>query len=376
MSLGNLLYAAENSERTRQELAAVSNAIGEIQTWLIEAQATQSQEAANLALAEQKISSISNSVEANRRELSETESEMNALSNQLSRLEAEKKALNNLLAQAIRTAYMTGNQSALKLLLNQEDFSQSARLLHYHRVFTESQLANIASFEKTLDELAVVNEKLESVALQLGNQRIELNEELSTLNDSKEQRELALTELNASISSRSSKLEQLKIDQAELQQLIEQINRAIADIPASLQDSPFIEQQGKLRMPVNGVIGNRFGSRYGDGDLRHQGITIGVSEGTPVQAIHPGRVVFSDWLRGTGLLVIVDHGEGYMSLYGSNQALSKQAGDWVDAGDILATSGTASDMITSQDSNLLNTGIYFEIRHHGEAQNPSDWIEK
>ena len=114
----------------------------------------------------------------------------------------------------------------------------------------------------------------------------------------------------------------------------------------------------------------RFGERVGSSDLRRQGIVLRAEEGTPVQAIHGGRVVFANWLRGSGLLIIVDHGEGFMSLYGANQALSRSAGDVVSAGDILATSGH-----TSTGSEGSRAGIYFEIRVHGQAENPADWIE-
>lgn len=368
------IYFAESGDQAQQELAAVSAAIDEIQVWLINARATQSQEVKDLQQAELQISSLSKSIATTQLALADTTAAMQALSAQSDQLESVRNSQRKGLAQAIRTAYMAGNQSAIKLLLNQENIAKSARMLHYHRVFTESQLASVDSLQTTLDEIAAVSLQLESKATQLDAQQQELKQELLALNTSNQQRETALAQLRAGITSRSSELEQLEIDQLELQQLIEQINRAIADIPASLQNSPFVEQRGKLRKPVAGRIITDFDSHYGSGDLRRQGITIGVSAGTPVQAIHQGRVVFSDWLRGTGLLVIVDHGEGYMSLYGANQALSKQAGDWVDVGDILAISGRRNEIIANQESDQAATNIYFEIRHHGEAQNPADWF--
>ncbi len=365
---------AQDSDQARQDLTAVNTAIEEIQAWLAEASARQSQEIETLKQADLQISAMIKSVATTESARSETEREMRALSARSEQLEEDKSAQNAILAQAIRTAYMAGNQSAMKLLLKQQGISKSARMLHYHRLFTESQLASIASYQEVLSQLATVNVDLRSHAARLQHQQVALNRKLLSLSESKQQREVALAELSATISSRSSELEQLEIDQAELRQLIEQINRAIADIPASARNSPFIEQRGKLQMPVQGNIISAYGSRYGDGNLQRQGITIAVSEGTPVQAIHPGRVVFSDWLRGTGLLVIVDHGAGYMSLYGANQALSKQAGDWVDAGDILATSGKPREASPSQEKNQRKTGVYFEIRHHAEAQNPGDWF--
>ena len=368
--------AAEDSEQAQQELAAVGNAIAEIQSWLIEAKSTQSEQLQNLQRADLQISTLSQSISASEAALAETESEIASLSRQADQLSILKAAQSKILEQAIRTAYMAGNQGAIELLLNQEEFSKSARMLHYHRLFTQAQLDSIASFQTTLDEVQAVNQDLGSKATDLAEEQLALSNSLQSLNDSKVERELALGQLRADIAARSSQLQQLEIDQGQLQALIEQINRAVADIPAAMQRSPFDLQLGKLPMPVTGQIIDRFGSRYGEGDLTRQGITIAVSEGTPVQAIHPGRVVFSDWLRGTGLLVIVDHGQGYMSLYGANQALSKQAGDWVDAGDIVATSGMANELTAGRGNSQTRSGMYFEIRHHGEAQNPAQWLSE
>ena len=368
------IHAAENSEVAQQELAALGSAIDEIQSWLSEAKSTQSEELQNLQQADLQISTLSQSVSATEAALRETTSDIASLSQKAEQLNLEKIAQSKILQQAIRTAYMAGNQSAIELLLNQEDISKSARMLHYHRLFTQAQLDSIAAFQETLDEVQAVNQDLESKAVDLEAEQLSLSNSLLSLKQSKQQRELALEQLRDEIASRSSQLEQLEIDQVQLQELIEQINRAVADIPAAMQRSPFDSQLGKLPMPIAGEIIDRFGARYGEGDLRRQGITIAASEGTPVQAIHPGRVVFSDWLRGTGLLVIVDHGEGYMSLYGANQALSKQAGDWVDAGDIVATSGMANELSGNRENKQTRPGMYFEIRHHGEAQNPDRWF--
>ena len=367
------LFAADSDNEAQQELAAVSNAIDEIHAWLADAKSTQSTEIANLQRVELEISTLSQSISETQLLLKKTESEMASLTAQATRLNTEKAAQNKILEQTVRTVYMAGNQSAIELLLNQDDLSKSARMLHYQRLFTESQLSSIAAFQATLDEVDNVNRGLESTALDLAAEQLNLSTALSRLNDSKQQREVALGQLRNTIALRNSELEQLEMDQIQLQELIEEINRAVADIPAAMQRTPFDTQRGKLQMPVTGEVINRYGSRYGEGDLRRQGVTISVSEGTPVQAIHPGRVVFSDWLRGTGLLVIVDHGEGYMSLYGANQALSKQAGDWVDAGDIVATSGFSSGLTRNQ-AGGQRPGMYFEIRHHGESLDPGDWF--
>lgn len=368
------VFGAEDSEAAAQELAAVSSAIEEIQSWIDEAKSTQSNETENLERAEVEISQLLQSTEAIEVQVEQTTAEIAALDRQAAQLNDEKATQSALLEQTIRAAYLSGNQSAIELLLNQDDISESARMLYYHRLFTEAQLESIAEFQATLDELAALNRLQESKATELAVEQIELRQELESLEQSQLRREAALAQLRLDIAARSGELEQFEIDQSQLQELIEEIERAVADIPAAMRRSPFGERRGRLALPVTGQITQDYGSRYGDGDLRRQGVTIAVSEGTPVQAIHPGRVVFSDWLRGTGLLVIIDHGEGFMSLYGGNQALSKQAGDWVNAGDIISTSGLGNALVRGQDSGQARPGLYFEIRHHGTAQNPADWL--
>ena len=359
--------AAENLEQTAADLATVSSAIIDIQNWLAAANARYSEEEKNLRDAEKEIAAVTQSTTATRRLLGETESELKLLHRRINRLEDEKRQHSALLAQSIRAAYMAGERSALKLLLNQQDLSRSARLMHYHRLFAESRIEKIESFQNTLDDISTANIELESRLLSFADQQSELEQKLLALNTARSRREQAMSELTASISSRSGELEALEINRAELEALLKQIAEAMARVQSVANLSPFTDQRGKLPLPVNGPVINQFGSRYGGGALVRQGITIGVAEGTEVRAVHAGRIVFSDWLRGMGLLVIVDHSDGYMSLYGANQALSKAAGDWVNAGEVLASSGSRGER---------SVGVYFEIRYRGAAQNPSIWLQK
>ena len=136
-------------------------------------------------------------------------------------------------------------------------------------------------------------------------------------------------------------------------------------MPIPEDAEPFGAMQGKLYLPVTGRISHRFGNRRNQGKLRWDGVFIDADEGVPVHAVHYGRVVFSDWLRGFGLLVIINHGEGYMSLYGHNQALYRQTGEWVHAGEVIATVGDTGGQ--------SRTGLYFEIRIAGEPSDPQKW---
>ncbi|MFT4863166.1 MAG: septal ring factor EnvC (AmiA/AmiB activator), partial [Pseudohongiellaceae bacterium] len=176
-----------------------------------------------------------------------------------------------------------------------------------------------------------------------------------------------VAQLRSRIKTRADELEQLEMNQAELQRLIEEIRQAMEGI-RSFDDVPsFQAAKGKLPMPIAGTITSRFGQQYGSGSLVRQGITLAVEPGSSVRAIHAGHVVFADWLRGSGLLVIIDHGNGFMSLYGGNESLSASPGVWVDVGDVVATSG--------QSASNSEPGLYFEIRQRGQPLDPGPWLD-
>jgi septal ring factor EnvC (AmiA/AmiB activator) len=185
------------------------------------------------------------------------------------------------------------------------------------------------------------------------------------LSITREKREIALAFVKQTMQSKEDELKKLVADRAGLESILEKIKEELRDLP-SLQDAaPFGKQQGKMLFPVAGKIINMYGSSRNKGKLRWQGVFISAAEGEPIHAIHHGRVVFSDWLRGFGLLLIINHGDGYMSLYGHNQSLYRQAGDWVATNEIISTAGVSGGQ--------EQAGLYFEIRKSGKPTNPTSW---
>ena len=366
MQTTNNLNATEEIDEAQSELAQVESAIADIESWLSEANEQQSNEEKNLKAAEVEIAEVTKSLATLELTLVGTQIEIDSLTLRIHQLESDKVEQTKPLEQVIRAAYIAGEQNSLKVLLNQEDITKSGRLLEYSRMFSKFQLTKIQEYQSTLKKLASVNTRLANEVKELTLQQDSLIKQNLDLSEAKTAKQLALSELNINIISRAEELEQQEVNQLQLQALIEEITQAMERVQSVVDLPPFNDQQGQLNLPVAGPIISRFGSTIGEGDLERQGITISVAEGTPVQAVYSGRVVFSDWLRGAGMLVIVDHGDGYMSLYSANQALAKQAGDWVETGDVVATSG--------QGSNTDTPGIYFEIRHRGQAQNPSGWF--
>lgn len=357
----------QTSPQAQAELDAVNRAIATIQDWLLDANASYTTAEATLRDAELRIMTTMQAITNVENELERTQVELAQLQGEAASLEAAKSRQHELMQHLLRAAYMRGDQSLLKLLLNQEEAGKSARMLQYYRFYSESRIAALQEFQSTLDAIAATNTLLQDSAAALTAQQVELQNLVDTLELDRETRRVALLELQTSIAARNTELEQLQIDQLQLEQLIDKINRAIEQIPLPADSSPFSTRRGELPPPVAGNVVQGYGSTYGDGNLRRQGMFIVASEGAQVRAVHAGRVVFANWLRGAGLLLIVDHGDGYMSLYGNNEALAKTAGESVRAGETIATAGSSGGSDIS--------GLHFEIRHHGAAQDPADWLQ-
>jgi murein hydrolase activator len=361
---GSLAVAAEDP-LPEEQLQQLNAAISQIEDWLNSASNNRSD-------LESALREASSAITANRTAISDNEAELATLGLQLESLDTRQSALletlagqEDLIIRALRASYSSGRESYLKLLLTQEDASLGTRMLRYYADFNQARLASINAYRDTLAELDTTAAALESTSRQLEDIRQSLATQQQTLTRETEHRQTLLNALEAEIATRSGELEQLSADRQRLEDLVQQIQDAIINIPAPEQLTPFAQARGQLPRPVEGEAMNRFGASYSDGNLHRQGIVLSAAEGAPVRAVHPGRVVFSDWLRGSGLLVVVDHGEGYMSLYANNGSLIKRNGDWVNRGEALATAGSNGGMDAS--------GIYFEIRHNGQAEDPATW---
>ncbi|MDP1930592.1 MAG: peptidoglycan DD-metalloendopeptidase family protein [Gammaproteobacteria bacterium] len=356
---------AAEEDIPEEQLSRINAAITEIEEWLNSAANNRSDLERALREATQAIDTATAAITQNEAAITTVEQELDVLTERSSELELARDAQEDMVKRALRASYMSGQESYLKLLLNQEDPALSSRMLRYYSDFNDARLAQIHAFRATLVELAETTAGIEAANQELLNHQAELERQLASLNENRATRSTLLAELDSDIALRSGELQQLTEDRERLEDLVEQIADAIANIPPPEQLTPFSQARGNLPWPVDGRRMNVFGAAYSDGNLHRQGIVLAADAGSPVRSIHPGRVVFSDWLRGSGLLVIVDHGEGYLSLYANNQTLIKRTGDWVNRNEALATAGT--------NGGLNSPGIYFEIRHNGQAQDPADW---
>ena len=281
--------------------------------------------------------------------------------------EAELSHETEALAEQVRAAHMSGGQERVKLLLNQRDPATLGRLLRYYEYFNDFRSSNIQVVTGHIDELSVLRSKVAAEEARLAGLTRERYDELTQLNGAQERRQELLVSLRARIANEEQEIEMLAAQEKDLARLIDELTSILSDYPIR-SESPFSEHKGKLTWPVAGTLIHDFGQPRVSDRLKWNGVVLAAQRGREVRAIYHGRVVFSDWLSGLGLLVIVDHGEGYMTLYGYNETTLKSTGDWVAPGDVIATVGDSGGQ--------SRASLYFELRRGTQPLNPSQWVTR
>jgi len=416
LTLTCLLQPAFADERaqTQQQLEATRQDIGELKKLLGKLQEEKSGPQKDLRSTETEIRKLEKQVEALQQELKKSEGELLRLDSEKKKLNSAKVEQQRLIAIQARAAYQGGRQEYLKLLLNQQNPEKFARTLTYYDYLSQARLAQLKGFNETLRQLANVESDINTQQAQLLTQKSSLDSQRAELDKVRADRQQVLAKINADVKNRDQKLQAREQDQADLAKVLKTIEETLArqareaeearqkaliaqqeaekkrqreaesvatdaprkvvkSTPGALVSSagvsyggPFSQARGKLPWPVDGRLLARFGeSRGDDARAKWDGVMISANAGTQVHAVHGGRVVFADWLRGAGQLVILDHGNGYLSLYGHNQTLLKSAGDIVKAGDVISTVGNSGGQATP--------ALYFAIRQQGRPSDPAQW---
>ena len=289
------------------------------------------------------------------------------LDKRLQAKEAELSAESSQLEAQVRTAYTSGQQERIKLLLNQHDPATVGRLLTYYRYMSEFRGENIGAVNLHITELTDLREQAAVEENRIAGLERARAAELAELNSAQTNRQDLLATLKAKIADEGSQIERLAAEEQDLARLIAELTSILSDYPITSEE-PFSKFKGRLTWPVAGNLLHDFGQPRASNQLKWNGVVLAAPRGREVRSIYHGRVVFADWLAGLGLLVIVDHGEGYMTLYGYNETTLKSAGDWVAPGDVIATVGDSGGQPQS--------GLYFEIRKGTKPVNPRRWVSK
>jgi septal ring factor EnvC (AmiA/AmiB activator) len=304
-------------------------------------------------------------------ELNKTETSLTNNQQQLRVLRKQQKGYlaslhqqKTVLAKQIRSAYMTGTYDFAKMLLNQQDAANFERTITYYQYLNKARKSQIDSFNLLVKDLQKVNAKLIDNQLELKKLKGKQLEQQQTLKANQTDREKTLIAMQNAIESEEAKIAQLQINEKNL---VEALTRAQQQ--ADQQDitlTGLSALKGRLLMPAEGNLRKMFG-RFRQGQIKWKGVVINGTAGDSVVAIHHAKVLYSDWLRGFGLVTVLDHGDGFMSLYGHNQALLKQAGEAVQAGEAIALLG--------QSGGQSRPNLYFEIRHKGRPIDPVSWLK-
>ncbi|MCQ4315754.1 peptidase M23 [Stutzerimonas zhaodongensis] len=404
-----LFGPAVADERTdaRKQIEAARKDVAELQKLLKQIEQEKSAVQKQLQTTESEMGQLEKQVDSLQQEIDRSESELDRLNDEKTTLEGARLEQQRLIGIQARAAYQSGRQEYLKLLLNQQNPEKFSRTLTYYDYLSRARFEQVSDFNETLTQLANVEAGIQAQQEELAQQQDGLQARRAQLAEVRKERQLALAKLDKDLSSRDQKLKARKQEQAQLERVLKTIEETLArqareaeqerqralalaraeqvrqqqagrepaaPAPAGPTVSsaggnfggPFANAKGKLPWPVDGRLVARYGTpRGGDARTKWDGVLIGANVGTQVRAVHGGRVVFADWLRGAGLLVILDHGNGYLSLYGHNQSLLRDAGDIVKAGDPIATVGTSGGQEAA--------ALYFAIRQQGRPSDPAQW---
>lgn len=347
------------------ELVKLRERMGVLQQQLQAARAQESSLARDVREVEQHIGQLNSSLRNVRKQLREGERRLSELQDSYADTNTELEGERQLLARQLRAAYMLGRQEQVKLLLNQEDPARMGRALTYYHYLNQARLTRIGKVETMLQELNQLQQDIGTQREVLAQTEAQQTAEMAELDRERVQREALLSKLQTEIHAQGGQLAQLQKDEKRLEKLLKDLQRALADLTPSGGQESFAKLKRKLPWPVAGQLTANFGDAREVGNLRWRGAFIAAPASREVHAVARGRVAFADYLRGFGLLVIIDHGDDYMTLYGHNQALFKQVGEWVAPGEVIASVGDTGGM--------ARTGVYFELRHKGEPINPANW---
>jgi septal ring factor EnvC (AmiA/AmiB activator) len=307
------------------------------------------------------------------REIAQIDAQLVALGEQIERLGVDAKQIEDRLqrqrseiAALLRSAYAAGRHERLRIMFAPEQIGRIARALAYHRYLQRDRIMRITALRRDLDALADLRARITQAQQAASQARATREQQVAVLDAARAARAQTLAALDERLADQASRLVALGRDERSMLGLLERLRDAIGDIPKVLAGAePFASLRGRLPWPTSGRVVEGFGTPS-SGGRSLEGVRIAAAQGAPVRAVSHGRVAFADWMAGYGLLLIVDHGDGYMSLYAHNDALRSDVGDWVDSGEVIAAAGSSGGR--------SEPGVYFELRAKGQPVDPVRWL--
>jgi len=269
------------------------------------------------------------------------------------------------LAEQLRLSYLLERQGVIKLVLNQQDLSQMNRMLYYYQLLNKYRIQNILNLQTDLAKINNHQQQLYAEYQNLQQLQSQQQQQENNLALMKINRTQLITHINQTISDQNQRLDELIANKKRLEKTLVHLVQSEGTKPGQFRNQNFALQRGHLPWPTKGLVLHYFNTPIAESELKWNGELIEAPDGQPVYAVAPGTVVFSKWLEGYGLLLIINHGGGYMTLYGRNHSLYKHEGDKVSAGDLIATVG--------QSGGYDKPALYFAIRYRAQPLNPNQW---
>lgn len=360
------LYATEADDR-KQQLEEVQARIKNVQESLDNLTHKKNSVLAKLRDNERLYGEISRNLKSLEQKTTEQERRLVEVRKQRDVKRAALSRQKDSLAVQINAAHAMGQQDRLRMLLSQEEPEAADRMLGYYDYFNRERLVRVDAFRTTLEGLASAENELLQRRKSLTDLHRKKEIEAQALVAARSERKQLLTRLDREYRDRNSKLMRLREDESQFRKLIHSIQTAISEAPYEpTEDASFRKLKGRLNWPVRGKLLQRFGARRMSGSW--DGVLIKARDGDVVRAVSGGQVIYADWLRGYGLIMIIDHGDGYMTLYAFNQSLYKAVGDRISPGDPIASVGRSGGR--------THAGLYFGIRRNGKPVNPQKWCKK
>ncbi|MAN69233.1 MAG: hypothetical protein CMP88_07090 [Gammaproteobacteria bacterium] len=353
-------YAVGQSKN--QRLQEVERELQEIEVWLSENSRLKQDWLKELRLADLEVQAVKKTISQSNQRLQKSQQSLEKLEEREAILKNKHNDLSRSLFQHIKNTYKLQKSSPLKKLLEGESIDRFDQMMRFNSYITQATLELLNDYEDSLNDLKMNEKKALDLGENIQKTIKEKNQSLKSLQKQAKERLSLIGKIEEAKKDKELRYQQLRLERKTLEKLVQEI---LPEQPDD-EESDLPDFETPLIAPLIGKISKRFGEKKEDDILASQGVEINAPAGTPVQAIHTGEVVFSDWLRGFGLLLIVDHGNNYMSLYGNAEALLKTKGDQVESGELIAEAGNSGARKES--------GIYFEIRHRGQPIDPEPWF--
>lgn len=356
---------AEITDQQKLELKLLKSSILKLQNTLIRSNEQKVQLEIDFKEIEIKISKIDRNIRILNSKIATTVNNISEKEIEQISIKRRIAQQNEIIIQQLRSASQLGHQEPIKLLLNQEDPVKLARMFKYYDYFIHARSHKILEYTRDITDLSEIIDgiKQDKFSLVTSKEKLKIEQQSAELH--LKERTQILKRLTNDITEDETRLRNLKIQRAGLQALIDAVSDIVSSVKMTNQHRPFKSLKGNLSWPIKGKLINNFGSKR-SGSVRWNGWLIKANKGTSVKTVHEGRVVFSDYLRGFGLMLILDHGDGFMTLYGHNQELLKDTGEWVNPKDEIAKAGNTGG--------LTESALYFEVRHQGQPKNPKIWL--